>query len=1147
MTSFRILEPLLTLWRKNQGQDLFTFNYKATDPQVAQNPFMANGYVSGGEPAPQSFPAFPFLSPSLTGGQLTSLSRHPDELLRNVSPQKYTERSSQIPSKETQAAPGESDFTGRRKRPAKMRRQTQMSDKARIILQFWLQLDPFPNRQEKQALATLCKLTYERVHNWFNNNRRRQKPESPEYSWDQQTSSFTSLSEADSGYQSLMSTALHATTPSRLVTGSTHAAVDRLSPEDTKRKPYQCTFGCDNRFSTRSDFRRHEETHCPQNEWICCYKLPPVLGEEGIKCVFCDEMNPTANHINREHNCQSCLEKRPTFRRKDKFREHLFLKHSQPFITPNMESWCRPIASKFNKSCGFCGHRFRTWLERIDHVADHFLKGWNMSQWQEPWVGLPGPGTDKDRDDEGGDYGYGGGSPGSDSEDGSKDSPGDSSGNSPPDEPQSRSWNSEGRQRGPGPGDQLLGEGKSYHDMPSLQHNQSVSNPRLTHRQNVRSGQTRDCAARHRGHNFEELSLVPGRSLNRGGFGVVKEVISREARFARKTIPWKRRSNLLDIALNEAEVLQHLRHRHIIQFAGSSYSPGNFNIFLNPVADCDLRQFMDEYSVSRDTGPDTLKKWTRCLSHAVKYMHKKGVRHFDLKPQNILTIGDHITIADFGLASLKDIPADDTAPMTPMYCAPEIYNRKLSGKPADIFSLGCVFLEMATLLSGMTLEGFHSFLFRDGHRPYHKNLQRMLEWVNLLTDRAKGSGELDAVSQLNLLNTITAMTDSDPKERPTAADLVSRLSPLGFCSCSIGGTYDQQGLDREAKSAHTHSGYQLKDMKNAIFAKLNPWTDRNISLDTTRTIAAIISSKASGLFIFTPLSIRDPRTEYRPVEKGTAVKTNTLTALQAAARRGDKITVQLLLERHDNAHTNDRGGKMKDCRGLTQSRWATRVMRLLLEGGTGKVSRDSHGQASLYRAAENSHLQVTERLRDKIPYRAVFGTGAAVSCTVADFCHLQATGRLLERATDTGFGGGGGRAVPHRVVLNMAVKGGANGRTSSSTAALHTAVETSSEVLTTASIRDIEAVLKLLLEESVDINTADKSSPPANVPSPISALQGNPKGYYATLTHYSFRDFLQDSPPVVAREETEVAASESTQITKGDGNGKTGPPRCTVM
>ena len=77
--------------------------------------------------------------------------------------------------------------------------------------------------------------------------------------------------------------------------------------------------------------------------------------------------------------------------------------------------------------------------------------------------------------------------------------------------------------------------------------------------------------------------------------------------------------------------------------------------------------------------------------------------HRDLKCANILMMGDGtLKIADFGTAKhLKDRHHEDISQNaslkgTPYYMAPEILRRKGHGIPVDIWSLGCVVIEMLT-------------------------------------------------------------------------------------------------------------------------------------------------------------------------------------------------------------------------------------------------------------------------------------------------------------------------------------------------------------------------------------------------------------------------------------------------------------------
>jgi serine/threonine-protein kinase len=89
------------------------------------------------------------------------------------------------------------------------------------------------------------------------------------------------------------------------------------------------------------------------------------------------------------------------------------------------------------------------------------------------------------------------------------------------------------------------------------------------------------------------------------------------------------------------------------------------------------------------------------LARALDYAHRRGVIHRDVKPGNILLIGETVKLTDFGIARLEggeDLQRTQAGTMlgTPRYMSPEqISGYDFDGR-SDLFSLGAVLYELLT-------------------------------------------------------------------------------------------------------------------------------------------------------------------------------------------------------------------------------------------------------------------------------------------------------------------------------------------------------------------------------------------------------------------------------------------------------------------
>jgi serine/threonine protein kinase len=221
-----------------------------------------------------------------------------------------------------------------------------------------------------------------------------------------------------------------------------------------------------------------------------------------------------------------------------------------------------------------------------------------------------------------------------------------------------------------------------------------------------------------------DIPLISERILGHSQTAIVDSVMCRRIRLARKKIICNRRLKKED-AITEVEHLLRLQHAHIVRIVGTYTVRKDLAILLYPAAEMDLDTYMDgvldDYHTSAPlvaqetfskSATRTIKTFFGCLSNAIAFIHGRNVKHMDIKPKNILVkrtkSGLHkVYIADFGIArsytSAAESETDSPVSFTRTYAAPEVVLQDMRGFSADVFSLGCVFMEMlATLLSFST-------------------------------------------------------------------------------------------------------------------------------------------------------------------------------------------------------------------------------------------------------------------------------------------------------------------------------------------------------------------------------------------------------------------------------------------------------------
>ena len=85
------------------------------------------------------------------------------------------------------------------------------------------------------------------------------------------------------------------------------------------------------------------------------------------------------------------------------------------------------------------------------------------------------------------------------------------------------------------------------------------------------------------------------------------------------------------------------------------------------------------------------------IADGLTHMHKQGVYHADMKPNNlILERGTRVKVLDYGLAWIKGEPKNRVQG-TPEYMAPETVSHKLINERTDIYNFGATMYRLVTL------------------------------------------------------------------------------------------------------------------------------------------------------------------------------------------------------------------------------------------------------------------------------------------------------------------------------------------------------------------------------------------------------------------------------------------------------------------
>lgn len=220
-----------------------------------------------------------------------------------------------------------------------------------------------------------------------------------------------------------------------------------------------------------------------------------------------------------------------------------------------------------------------------------------------------------------------------------------------------------------------------------------------------------------KGDSWDNVKWMKGALIGQGSFGSVflaLHAITGELMAVKQvevpsnsiTTVDKRKENMINALKREIDLLRDLQHKNIVQYLGSNSDDEHFNIFLEYVPGGSVAGMLNSYGQLHEP---LIRSFVRQILDGLSYLHGKDIIHRDIKGANVLVDGKgNIKISDFGIskrveASALLAPAKNGGHIhrpslqgSVFWMAPEVVKQTSYTRKADIWSLGCLIVEMFT-------------------------------------------------------------------------------------------------------------------------------------------------------------------------------------------------------------------------------------------------------------------------------------------------------------------------------------------------------------------------------------------------------------------------------------------------------------------
>ena len=226
----------------------------------------------------------------------------------------------------------------------------------------------------------------------------------------------------------------------------------------------------------------------------------------------------------------------------------------------------------------------------------------------------------------------------------------------------------------------------------------------------------------------------------------------------------KKKEGMVAALKHEIDLLRDLQHDNIVQYLGSNSDEAHFNIFLEYVPGGSVAGLLNQYGSLQEP---LIRNFVRQILAGLSYLHGRDIIHRDIKGANVLVDNKgNIKISDFGISKRVEASALLSPPKngghlnrpsmqgSVYWMAPEVVKRTTYTLKADIWSLGCLIVEMFT--------GTHPF-------PDYSQLTAIFQIGN---SSAKPTIPSNASEEGRAF--LASTFEIDHNDRPTADELLKR-------------------------------------------------------------------------------------------------------------------------------------------------------------------------------------------------------------------------------------------------------------------------------------------------------------------------------------------------------------------------------------